>query len=269
MRLVSAQVGLMAWGALVLSAPAWGQETEQRGGAKAGRKGVAVFAAVEGRTAVVFALPNGARVKKDGLLCELDATVWKDQLASQELIIAGAEAGFRGARLAREAADVALTEYLNGAFKNEFQTIQGEIALSDAERKRAEDRIVWSDRMYERGFVSKAENIADKIHLQQKIFAFEQARTKKAVFEQYTRERTIIELRSGVEKQKALELTAQAALEREQATRERLSRQIARCKVIAPVAGRIRSTEPIESGAIIHEGQLLFRIVPSRREERR
>ena len=118
--------------------------------------------------------------------------------------------------------------------------------------------------MYEKGYVSKTENIADKIHLQQKIFAFEQAHTKKAVLEQYTRDRTIKELRSGVEKTKAIELAAQAAHEREQTTRERLSRQIGRCKVFAPAAGRIRYTEPIEPGAIVHEGQLLFRIVPVR-----
>ena len=156
----------------------------------------------------------------------------KERLANQELIIAGTDAGFRGARLAREAAEVALTEYLEGAYKKEFETVQGEIALADAERKRAEDRIVWSDRMYEKGYVSKAENIADKISLQQKVFAFEQALTKKAVLEKYTRDRTIKELRSGVEKMKAIELAAQAALERERTTRERLTRQISHCKIL-------------------------------------
>ena len=261
---VSPQIGLVAWAGLLLLLAAPAQAQEQGQGASAGRMRVVVFAAVEGRTAVVFAVPKGALVKKEELVCELDATRLKERLANQETIIAGSEADLRGARLAREAAEVAATEYLDGAYKNEFETVQGEIALADAQRKRAEDRLVWSDRMYDKGFVSKAENVADKISLQQKIYAFEQAQTRKAVLEKYIRDRTIKERRSEVEKRKAVELAAQAALQRAQTTRDELSRQIGRCKIFAPVAGRIRWIEPIEPGAIVQEGQLLFRIVPVR-----
>jgi hypothetical protein len=221
-----------------------------------------VFAAVEGRTAVVFALPNGARVKKEELVCELDATALKEQRAHQELIVAGAEAALRGARLAREAAEAALTEYLDGAFKQSLEMVQSEIALAMAEQKRAEDRVVWSDRMYEKGYVSKAENIADKINLQQKVFAYEQAQTKREVLDRYTRDRTIKELRSEVERRKAIELAAQAVHERERAMHARLVRQIGQCKIFAPVAGRLRLLAPIAAGAIVQEGQLLLRIVP-------
>ncbi len=261
---ILARSALAPWGVLLLTAAVYGQEADQPRGAATGRKGTAVFAVVEGRTAVLFARPKGARVKKDELVCELDSTGLKERLANQELIIAGTNAEFRGARLAREAAEAALTEYFEGTYKKEFETVQGDIALAHAERKRAEDRIVWSDRMYEKGYVSKAENIADKISLQHKVFAFEQALTKKAVLEMFTRDRAIKELRSEVEKMKAIELAAQAALERERTTRERLTRQISHCKILAPAAGRIRSTEPIETGAIVHEGQMLFRIVPER-----
>jgi HlyD family secretion protein len=261
---ILARSGLAPWGVLLLTAAVCGQEADQARGGLAGGRGAAVFAAVEGRTAVIFALPKGARVKKDELVCELDSTGLKERLANQELVIASTEAGFRGARLAREAAEVALSEYLEGAYKKEFEIVMGEIALAESERKRAEDRIVWSDRMYEKGYVSKAENIADKISLQQKVFAFEQALTKKAVLEKFTRDRAIKELRSGVEKMKAIELAAQAALERERTTRERLTRQVSHCKILAPAAGRIRSTEPIEAGTVVHEGQMLFRIVPER-----
>jgi multidrug resistance efflux pump len=213
---------------------------------------------------VVFALPKGARVKKGELVCELDATSLKERLANQLLIMAGTEAGMQGARLAREAAEAALTEFSEGAYKQELETVLGAIALAESERKRVEDRVVWSDRMFDKGYVSKAENIADKLSLQQKVFAFEQALTKKDVLEKYTRDRTSKELQSEVEKRKAIELAAQAAHERERTTRERLTRQISQCKILAPVAGRLRSREPIEAGATVHEGQLLFRIVPDR-----
>src|SRR5262249_7774856 len=95
---------LAPWGVLLLTAGAWGQQAPQEPGTAVRRNGVAVFAAVEGRTAVVFVPPRGARVKKGDLVCELDPTGVKERLANQELILAGSAAGLRGARLAREAA---------------------------------------------------------------------------------------------------------------------------------------------------------------------
>ncbi len=242
------------------AAPA--QDRDRAVGEGPGRKGVAVFAAVEDRTTVLFAVTEGAWVEKGAMVCEFDSSTLKERLANQELLFESAEASLRGAKLAREAAELASAEYLRSGFKGEFIAAMREIALADAERKRAEDRIMWSDRMYEKGYVSKAENIADKIDLQQKVFAFEQAETKKDVLERYTKDKTIKELRREVEEAKAIELARQAASKREEATRKKLIRQIESCKLYAPAGGRVSYTAPIEAGAIVDEGQLLLRVIP-------
>jgi HlyD family secretion protein len=125
-----------------------------------------------------------------------------------------AEAAYQRARLLRQVAEMAVIEYERGIFKQELDTVRGEIALADAERKRAEDRIVWSDRMYEKGHVSKAQNIADKVSLQQKVFAFEQARTKMSVLQKYTRIKTLNALNSDLAKAKSDELAKKAVYDR-------------------------------------------------------
>ena len=58
--------------------------------------------------------------------------------------------------------------------------------------------------------------------------------TKKKVLEQFTRPKVVKDLKSQVEIAKSRELTARAALEREQAVRGRLMDQIAGCKVHRP-----------------------------------
>ena len=61
----------------------------------------------------------------------------------------------------------------------EMETVLGEIALAEAELKRAQDRMVWSDRYLQKGYVSKAQNVADRLTLQQKVFELEQAKQKQ------------------------------------------------------------------------------------------
>ena len=57
-----------------------------------------------------------------------------------------AEAAYQQSKLTREVAEIAVTEYVEGVYKQEKETIQGEIALAKSELKRAEDRLEWDPR---------------------------------------------------------------------------------------------------------------------------
>src|SRR3954447_521337 len=92
------------------------QDPDQEGGDPRGWADVAAFNAVEGRATVSFAVPEGVRVKKGEMVCELDPSSLEDRLANQELIIRGAEASLRGAELARNVAELAVDEYVEGIF---------------------------------------------------------------------------------------------------------------------------------------------------------
>jgi multidrug resistance efflux pump len=254
--LVLAVAAVVAAGPVVAA-----QAPNPKGGEAAGREGVKVFNVVEVRTTVVFAKPEGARVEKGELVCELDPTALKDRLAVQETVIRGAEADLEGARLAREVAEIAVEEYV-GIYKQDLETAQGEVALADANRKRAEDRLDWSNRMLMKGYVSLSENISEKLELQQANFSFEQAQTKKAVLEKFTKDKTAKTLKSELETARARELAKQAAYEREVAARKALTAQVGRCKVVAPAAGRVRYADLVAEGARVSDGQLLFRVVP-------
>jgi hypothetical protein len=64
----------------------------------------------------------------------------------------------------------------------EGQLIRAELALARAELKNAEDRLAWSDRMHQKGYVSKSQNTADRLTLQQRAFAVEQAEARQSRF---------------------------------------------------------------------------------------
>jgi HlyD family secretion protein len=224
--------------------------------------GVNVFNPVEGRATVVSSKAEGTLVKKGDLVCALDPAPLKDRLTSQEFIIRGASEAYLGAKLDREVKEIALIEYMEGAFKQDLETVKGEIALAASDMKRAEERLDWSERMFEKGFLSLNQNLSDKLSLQRAKFQQEQAETKMNVLLKYTKDKTGKELQSEVLKAKAAELVKQGTLEREQVARKSLMRQIESCKVVAPAGGRVGYTRPFGAGAVVVDGELLFRIAP-------
>jgi multidrug resistance efflux pump len=233
-------------------------------------RAVAVFSELEQPATIVSIVPEGTAVAKGQLVCELDSTILKDRFAEQEIATNKAKTAYQDAKRAREVAEIALTEYIEGIYKQDLQTVLGEIALAESEKGRAKDRLDWSNRMFQKGHFSEGQYIADKVSLQQKVFALEQARTKKDVLEKYTKTKTAKELKSEVEKARSNELAKHAAWELEDSRRTRLGRQISACRLVAPAAGRVVYARPqfkdlpplIEVSAAILPRQLVFLIAP-------
>jgi HlyD family secretion protein len=223
---------------------------------------VNVFNPIEGRMVVVTSRPEGARVAKGEIVCELDSSELKSRLATQELIVQGAEADVHGARIAREVAALAVTEYKEGLFVQEHAAAEGDVKLAESNLSRAEDRLDWTTRMYEKGYSTKAEAVSEDLALKKARFALEQAQSKLMVLLNYTRSKMIQALTGSVETARARELAKKAVLERERAVQRRLTDQIKRCVMAAPTVGRIDYASPIGAGAVLHDGQLIFRVVP-------
>jgi len=255
------RLGLLA-GLATLVAGAIALAQERKGGEPAGRGSVDVYNPVEGRAVVITSGPDGARVAKGDIVCELDPTGLQDRLATHEIIVRGAEADVHGARIAREVAVLAVVEYEQGTFIQEFATTEGEIKLAEARLSRALAHLEWSRGMYEKGYISLAEKNTEELTVKQVVFALEQAKSKKKVLVDYSKAKTIKALTGSVEIARARELAKQAELERERSARKGLIDQIRRCKVTAPAGGRIEYAAPIVAGAVVHDGQLLFRVVP-------
>ncbi len=228
-----------------------------------------VLCEVEGSTTIISILPEGSRVKKGDKVCELDSATLKDNLKNQQITTQQATASFEQAKLTREVAEVAVTEYEQGTFKQTKETIQGDIAMAKAELKRAEDRYEWTSKMRDKGYVSEAQKTSDKFNLDKAKFTLEQSQTSMSVLLKYTRDKTLKELRAEVEKAKSDELAKKATLELEKDKEAKLEKQIKNCVLIAPGDGLVvYANDPgrfgggnqvqIEEGATVRERQKIF-----------
>src|SRR3954447_13910671 len=119
-----------------------------------------VLCQVEGSTTIISILAEGSRVKKGDLVCELDSASLKDQFTNQKIATQGAEASYQNAKLTREVAEIAVTEYVEGIYKQDKATILGEIKLAESELTRASDRVDWATRMNKKGYVSEAQKVS-------------------------------------------------------------------------------------------------------------
>jgi hypothetical protein len=225
-------------------------------------EGLKVFSKVEGRVAVLSILPEGTPVKKGDVVCELAISGLRDRLARQKIIVMESENRRRVTKLDREVAEIAVTEYIEGGYRQEKETVQGEIALAAYELKQAEDRLERSQPLSSKGEPSKSVSITDKMRWEQKKFALEQAQTKLNVLDRYTKEKTIKKLKGEVEKAVANETLQRAILDHEKAIEERLTRQIENCTFHAPGNGRVHLPRPIEAGTMVAERQLLLVVIP-------
>ncbi len=169
-----------------------------------------VLCEVEGSTTIIMIKPEGTKVTKGDVVCELDSATLKDNLKNQKITTAQAEASFQQAQLTRQVAEVAVKEYVEGTYKQNLETIQGNIAMAKAELKRAEDRYEWTCKMVEKKYASPAQQTSDKFNLDKAKFTLEQSETSLDVLLKYTKDKTIKELSAEVEKARSDELAKQA-----------------------------------------------------------
>ena len=227
------------------------------------------YCLVEGQTTIIMIKPEGTPVKKGDLVCQLDSAALKDQLVNQQITTKSAAANHENAKLTREVAEIAVVEYVEGIFKQDLATVEGEIKLNESDLSRAEDRLDWARRMYEKGYVSLATRTSEELTLKKAKFALEQAQSKKKVLVDYTKHKTIKELQSEVEKARSDELAKKATFALEDSKEKKLEKQIANCDIKAPADGLVvyandpnrafGSNQPqIEEGATVRERQKIF-----------
>jgi RND family efflux transporter MFP subunit len=230
-----------------------------------------VMCEVEGSTTIIKILPEGSRVRKGELVCELDSASLKDSLTNQQIAVQQAEAAYLNSKLTREVAEIAKDEYLQGTYMQDMRQAEGEKALAETDMYRAKDRLAWTEDMYKKGYVSRTQMISEQANLQKATFSKEQAETKIIVLKEYTKRKMLTDLNSNIEKAKSDELAKEATLNLEKEKENKLKAQIEKCKLFAPNDGLVvyandpgrfgSSNAPqIEEGAQVRERQPIFRL---------
>jgi hypothetical protein len=130
-------------------------------------------------------------------------------LRAQQLATRKAKANYEIARSTRELAEIAVEEYQEVSYPHELATIEGEIKLAEAELTRSKD----------------SGKLSEELNSQKAKFTLEQRQSKLHVLEQYTKSKTIKELKCEVEKSLSVELAKKEDWGLEKAKEAEMERQ--------------------------------------------
>ncbi|HUW19735.1 MAG TPA: hypothetical protein VMW16_10585 [Sedimentisphaerales bacterium] len=248
------------------------------------REQVIVKSEVEGRSSILWLIPEGTQVKQGELLVELDGSKLVDSRVDQQIMVQNSEAAFIGARenlavvdnqaksdidlaeLTLKFAEQDLKKYHEGEYPNLLKEAQSQITLSDEELKRAEEKLKWSRKLFEEKYISQTELQADELAAKRATFDLELAKNNLDLLEKYTYQRNLDQLESDVRQARmALERTgrkakadvAQAGADlkakeseynRQQDKLKKLEEQIIKTRIFAPADGLVIYATSARSG---------------------
>jgi HlyD family secretion protein len=218
-------------------------------------------------TTVVMVVADGSAVKIGQVVCELDAAAFWNQLVNQQIATKSAAANFENAKLTREESEIDKKWYEEGIFLTELQETEGDIKIAESEFSLAQDELN----------ALKAANPDNKLAIKRAElvmlraqFALEKTQSRRRLLVDYTKPKKIKEFTTAVEKARSLELANRAIWELEASKEKKLEHQIAQCRIVAPIDGKLvytnalrYATNPTVTGAKVLPDSTLFEIRPA------
>lgn len=276
------------------------------GGTIQAREQIIIKSEVEGRTTILFLVEEGTEVKQGDLLVELDSSKLLDDRIDQQIRVQNAEAAFIRARedlavaenqaqsdidkaeLTLEFAKQDLRKYLEGEYQNERKEAESRITLAKEELQTTEEKLRWSQRLFEKEYISRTELQIDELSVNKRKLDLELAESNLRLLEDFTYPRKLAELESDVKQaEMALERTRRKAkadvvqaeadlrakdseYERQKDKLAKIEEQIEKTKIYAPSDGLViyatsaqprfwrSNQEPLDEGREVREREELI-----------
>ncbi len=219
-----------------------------------------------GAATILWLIPNGSEVEEGDLLAELDSSEYEELVRIQEISTTRAESDYRAAQLEVEVAKIALKEFDEGVKIQTMQNQEAQLTLTQSELERAKNRLEWSQRMINKGYISNGQLIRDQEQRQRSEISLGMAEITQEIYQEYTvpkmRQELLNQLRAA--ESRAAELESRYGRYRDRL--ELLQGQIQLCKIRAPHSGLVvyanqdRREPEIEVGNSVRQGQELFYI---------
>lgn len=207
----------------------------------------------------------------EGILVLLDSAALEQDLVQQEIVCNTSQALVIQAENTLSAAQISKTEYLEGTFKQEEQTIESEIFVAEENLRRAQLSYQSTERLAAKGIVTALQLEGDQFAVEKAKNELASAQTKLMVLREYTKDKKLKTFNSDI-------ATAEAKVESENKSHrlelEKMAEviwQMDKCVISAPEDGQVvyaninnrfgGSAEfVVEAGAMVRERQAILRL---------
>lgn len=230
---------------------------------------------VEGKTSIIWIIPEGTHVKAGDLVCELDASALIDREITQKVNVTQAEAALQtaereveiqktinesnidSAKLAIVLADLDRRKFMEGDYEQQKMELENSVYLSRENLSRAREFLNYLERLVRKGYKQQSDLDAERIAFTKTEKEGDLWLMKLDVLKKYTLVRTEKELTWKVEEsdrqlfraekqaeaamaQKEADLKAkQLSYEVQSSYLARTQEQLKNCKIYAPQDGQV------------------------------
>jgi len=224
---------------------------------------------VQGGSTVLWVIETGTLVKPGDELVRLDQSKIEDKILQQRIVYETALANKITAESDVAVAEISITEYVEGSYREER-------SLAEKEIFEAEQALRKTELSYDSAVRLTAKGVLKGLQLEGEKFAVDSAKknldlkkTKLESLEKYSKEKTMQQLRSTLRAAQAKLASFEASLELEKTRLDREKKQLENCIIRADTAGMVifpsmaawKDTPDITEGAAVREQQTLL-IIP-------
>jgi HlyD family secretion protein len=217
-----------------------------------------------GASVLLSVIPEGSHVQRGDVLAVLDSSDYEELLRQQRMTVERARADHNQAQLEYEIAKLAVKEFPEGLLQETVKDFERRVSLARSDQERCRDRLEWSRRMKEKGYVSAGQVSNDTLSQAKAAFALSQERDAYGLFMHWTAPRTLKELENAVIGAQATLNYQQSRLTRQLSRLAKLEKMVELCTIRAPHDGFViyannpRRDIRIEEGISVHQKQDLF-----------
>jgi multidrug resistance efflux pump len=223
---------------------------------------------------LLWVIPEGTIVKEGDVLVKLDSSGLEQERDSQKIACNTSLAIKVQAENTYQAAVIARTEYLEGTYLQEKQTIQSEIFIAEETLRRAEQYAKFSERLATKGYVTPLQLEADRFAVDKAKNELDLAQRKLFVLENYTREKTLRTLEADIASAKAKWDAEEESYKLELKKLDEVELQVEHCTIQAPQDGQVVYANVtssrgereflVEPGSMVREGQTILQMPDSK-----
>jgi HlyD family secretion protein len=190
-----------------------------------------------GASVLLSIVPEGTVVSEGDVLAVLDSSDYEELVRQQTMTVERSRADYEQARLTHEIAKLAVIEFQDGTMREALKQMEGQIALVREDLQRSADRLRWSERMKEKGYVSASQVASDKYSHSRALFDIARQESGFSLYQKYTAPKNLKVLEGQVKAAEATMIYQRRRLLRNEERLRKLQTQVEHCTIRAPHDG--------------------------------
>ncbi len=237
----------------------------ERGTLESSRK-TEIKCRVKGETTVLWVIKTGSTVKPGDVLVRLDTSQIQNRITEQKIKVSTAEANKRIAESEVAAAQIAVTEYLEGQYESELAKKEQELVTEESNLKNARNTLNHGKRLFRKGYIPRLKFEAMQDAVRHAELAVRVKKTELMALRKFTKQKMLEELRGKLEAARARLAGYNAQWELESSKLKQEEDQLKQCVIRAEKAGLViypsaaawQQEPDIVEGAKVREDQVLL-----------